>query len=121
MNHILAGNSLAAEIIPTLQGHRKFIIIRPYVMKDVYGHELQSKPNKYLNDLSKNNELFFSILQYEINEKDMDKEWDLNNEDIKLRECITDIRGTGKLEVELNSRNFDLTALDAEWKCDNPI
>ena len=120
-NHLSAGYNLAAEVSPTLIGHRKFIVIRPYVTKDIYGYEIQSKPNKYLNDLNKVNTLLFSILLYEVSQEDLNKEYDMNNDDIKLRKFISEVRGIEKLESILNNLEFDLSALDAEWKCENPI
>ncbi|HOV28355.1 MAG TPA: hypothetical protein PK566_18620 [Pseudobacteroides sp.] len=115
INNLITGNSLALEIPASSDDLRCFVVIGAY-KKDQTGKS--ARASKFLNTEDKSNLLFW-LRKYEVKKQDIERY--IADSDLVNSVHIKDISSVENLEFELAKYLSDLSQLDVEWKCDNPL
>jgi hypothetical protein len=112
LNNLLIGTSLAVEIPSSSEELRAFIVVSSTVSK-------RDKGYNYLN--KKNKDIEYCYRKYEIPKEYIENDWDVSDDELINSIHITGIKNIKELEEKLCNYIEDLSVLEGEWKCDNPI
>ncbi|GMK41199.1 hypothetical protein PCCS19_42550 [Paenibacillus sp. CCS19] len=107
-NNLISGNSLACELAASSSDYRSFIVCRAV------------STTMFLNT-SDPEKLNFWIRKYEIPTEYLINGWDVCDDELTNSIHIKDIEGVSQLEHVLLRYISDLSPLDIDWKCDNPL
>ena len=109
-NNLMIGNALAAELKPSGETLRCFIVVG----------ELKKKEKTYLNKLTPEESIFY-LMKYEVDKTYIDNDWDVTSDEIVNSIYITGIKGLKALEKELLKHIESLIVLVPEWKTESPL
>ncbi|TYA11221.1 hypothetical protein FRY98_18805 [Paenibacillus faecis] len=108
INNLIAGNTLALEIPSSSEERRAFVVVSAV--------EGGGKLNT--SDTSK---MKYWLRKYEVSNEYLENDWDVSDDELINSIHIIDILGLENLEKELSKYLSDISKMDVEWKCDNPI
>jgi soluble P-type ATPase len=117
LNTLLTGGALATEIPSTSDELRAFVDIKAYNIDEDGRIE---RPSKYINAKDQH-KYKFRFRKYEVKAEYIENDWDVHEEDLINAVFMVDIASIEELEGELIKYLRDLSLLDNEWKCDNPL
>jgi len=116
INNLITGTSLAAELVSSHPDFRSFISTSGYLK----GKTKNKLISRSLNSAEKE-DIYFCIRKYEINRIYLDNDWDVTDDEIVNSVHLVDIKGIENLERQLNRMIDDLSILEGDWNCDNPL
>ncbi|WP_239616874.1 hypothetical protein [Cohnella mopanensis] len=116
MNNLMTGTSLAAELVSAHPDFRSFISTSGYLKCKTKKKFI----SRSLNSAEKD-DIYFYIRKYEINTIYLDNDWDVTDDEIVNSVHLIDIKGIENLERQLKLMIDDLSILEGDWKCDNPL
>lgn len=108
INNLITGNTLALEISSSSEEMRAFIVVSAV--------EGEGKLNT-----SDTSNMKFWLRKYEVSNEYLENDWDVSDDELINSIHIIDIVGLESLENELSKYLSDISKMDVEWKCDNPI
>ncbi|TYQ15488.1 UNVERIFIED_CONTAM: hypothetical protein Cloal_1948 [Acetivibrio alkalicellulosi] len=117
LNNLLTGNSLAIEIESSSNELRAFIVFSAYVYNE---EKISHNVSKFLNDTNKKN-IYFWMRKYEIKKDYIENGLNVSEDKLINSVFINNIKNIDHLESELSKYLNDFSAIDVEWKFDNPI
>jgi hypothetical protein len=117
INNLITGNRLSVEIKSTTINTRLFLVVGSYVRNE---RGVAVRMSKILNDKNKDNAVYY-FRRYEINKDYIDNNLDVSEDELINSVYINNIKNIEQLENELSKYLDNYSALDVEWKCDNPI
>jgi hypothetical protein len=116
LNNLCTGNELAAEIQATSEHRRAFVVIGAY---RATGRPGGGRVSKILN--APQDDVRFWVRKYEISIDNIEKQWDVSDEDLHEATYRSDIPDIQELESELGKFLDDFSGFDVSWKRDNPL
>lgn len=108
INNLIAGNTLALEILSSSEERRAFVVVSAV--------EGGGKLNT--SDTSK---MKYWFRKYEVPIEYLENNWDVSDDELVNSVHIKEILGLENLEKELSKHISDFSKMDVEWKCDNPL
>lgn len=120
IKYLTTDTELGAEIETSSLELRSFISIFAYQYKEQKPFGKFIKYDKFIKNVDMNN-VFFTLMKYEISKEHMEKNWDIHTEDLIDKIYLEDIKGIQNIEKELLKYLEDLSVLQPNWKCDNPL
>lgn len=114
---LITGVSLAADVEASAHNIRCFISIRPYQYNEFA--ELVEMTN-FLKKID-SVEIFFVLRKYEIPDDYIKNGWDVCEHELINFVYKEDIKEFKNLENVLLKYMNDLSSLEPEWKCENPL
>ncbi|MDR2940788.1 MAG: hypothetical protein LBV08_10810 [Clostridiales bacterium] len=117
MNNLLTGKTLAAEIPSSANGLRSFVSTGAYRIDEMGRSQ---SPSKFINSKYQD-EYKFWFWCYEIGVEFIENGWDILDGDLINPTYKKGINSVKELEHELVKYLEDLSILDVEWRCDNPL
>ena len=117
INNLITGNTLAAELAASAPECRRFVTVKGFE-KNKRG--AWQRLSRTINTDKREN-AYFKIRIYELPKEFISSGWDVT-EDVLTEDTVLDmIQGIPKLEETLGYYLDDFSALEPEWKCENPL